>query len=145
MATPINNLPLRTQISTDEQKDIQDPMVQDVLKEFQEELNASNRIQQQQVQQSPQYNIIHQQPINNVLSSSHVSSNNIYKFDIDIAKKTLIIVLIVGLLSYNSNLLFSLYSKLPEKIDEYFKSYDNIVKLFILFIIYYLLFFYKVL
>ena len=141
MATPINNLPLRTQISTDEQKDIQDPMVQDVLKEFQEELNASNRIPQQQVQQSPpQYNIIHQQPINNSLSS-----NNIYKFDIDIAKKVLIIVIIVGLLSYNSNLLFSLYSKLPEKIGEYFKSYDNIVKLFILFVIYYLLFFYKVL
>ena len=43
MSTPLNNLPLKTQQSNDDSNDINDPLVQDVLNEFQEELNSSKK------------------------------------------------------------------------------------------------------
>ena len=69
MSTPLNNLPLKTQIQGDN-TDLQDPLVKDVLKEFEEELAASKKTQEyippvqhyqhppqqmpQQIQQQPQ-------------------------------------------------------------------------------------------
>lgn len=50
MSTPLNNLPLKTQHTNEDANDIQDPMVQDVLNEFQEELNSSKNIVQLQSQ-----------------------------------------------------------------------------------------------
>lgn len=43
MSTPLNNLPLKTQTSNEENTDLNDPMVQDVLNEFQEELLMSQK------------------------------------------------------------------------------------------------------
>ena len=60
MLTPINSIPLKTsQNMNNPEDDIQDPLVQDVLNEFQREL-STNRPQEQQYQQPPQ--IIHQEP-----------------------------------------------------------------------------------
>lgn len=54
MSTPLNTLPLRTQTTNEEGSDISDPMVQDVLNEFQSELMMSQKSEQVQHQQ-PQH------------------------------------------------------------------------------------------
>lgn len=58
MSTPVNNLPLRTQPPNEDSSDISDPMVQDVLNEFQSELMMSHKPQaempQLPAQASPQ-------------------------------------------------------------------------------------------
>ena len=58
MSTPISTLPMKTQQGANEANDINDPIVQDVLNEFQEELMLSKQprapLASQHPQQAPQ-------------------------------------------------------------------------------------------
>lgn len=155
MSTPLNTLPLKTQQSNEETSDINDPMVQDVLNEFQEELMISKmhdekpqHIQpiiyqhpphQPQINQpAPLYHQQqHQQP--NMYSVSHNSKNVQFPYnyiDTELIKKTLIIVIIV-ILIFNTSILEMIYEKLPPYINEYLYNFDIYVKAISLFIIFY--------
>jgi len=158
MSTPLNTLPLKTQQSNEETSDINDPMVQDVLNEFQEELMISKthdekpqHIQpiyqqpphQQHINQTAQ--LYHQHPQQNMYSVSHNNKNTQFPYnyiDTELIKKTLIMVIIV-ILIFNTSILEMIYEKLPPYINEYLYNFDIYVKAVSIFIIFYSLAFFQ--
>ena len=104
MSTPINTLPLKTQQSNiSETNDINDPLVQDVLNEFQEELMISKQHapQSQHMHQPPPMMPPQQQYHNQQYQQQHSNyKNNLNKsdystyLDTEVAKKSLILVII---------------------------------------------------
>jgi hypothetical protein len=158
MSTPLNNLPLNTQQTQNDVNDLQDPLVQDVLKEFEEEVAAARKaphqmMQQQQpqmMQQQPQ--MMHQQPqmmqqqqqpqmmpqqIQNPYQIPPYSDNKKY-FDINIIKKSVIFSIIAVLIFYPCLYDF-IVSKLPESIMDTFTKFDIYIKFILLCISYYLI------
>ena len=165
MSTPLNNLPLKTQNSNDENNDINDPMVQDVLNEFQEELIMSQKpnTQQQSMSQPlppqmpppmpPQQHPSHQQhymhnnipppPIHPMYNKKEENKQFPYNLvNIEILQKVLIIV-IVTILIYSSNILPLLYDKLPSYLSDFMEVYDFFIKSFVIFIAIYVLFIFE--
>lgn len=147
MSTPLNNLPLKTQKNVEtNDNDINDPMVQDVLNEFQEELIINSKEntynppppQQPPPQHQPQMQNIHsQQQMYNIKYNNNQQGYQQY-LNVDIAKKITIITIIVVIITY-SNLLQTIYEKLPASVFELIEHYDIYIKGFILFIILYVL------
>ena len=167
MSTPINTLPLKTQqTNVSDSNDINDPLVQDVLSEFQEELMMSKRppisqeqlIQQQQMQQQQmlqqqmqqqqmqQLQRQQQQPpppqSANTLSNINKYENMSSYLDIEVAKKCLILV-IVSLIIYNSGIINIIYEKLPDYLQDNLNSFDIYIKSVSLFLIIYVLSFFE--
>ena len=171
MSTPINTLPLKTQqTNVSDSNDINDPLVQDVLSEFQEELMMSKRppispqmsqeqlIQQQQMQQQQmlqqqmqqqqmqQLQRQQQQPpppqSANTLSNINKYENMSSYLDIEVAKKSLILV-IVSLIIYNSGIINIIYEKLPDYLQDNLNSFDIYIKSVSLFLIIYVLSFFE--
>jgi hypothetical protein len=159
MATPLNNLPLKTQQDNNDISDINDPMVQDVLNEFQEELIMSKKSQEAHI---PPHHL-HQQPQlqhpSNVPQQMHLHQSNPYypqqpvnkysinysndKFpynyiDMELIKKILIVVIIAVLVFY-TNLMHTIYEKLPPYAYDIMVSFDVYVKGLALFTILYIL------
>ncbi len=149
MRTPTDNIPLKTNNEITKDDDSNDPIVQDVLKEFENELSTHKKNQQPpssppplppaQYQQPPaQYHQpLPQQPYQ--MKKDKTLSEYI---DIDFIKKSLIIVIIIYIIAY-SNVLIHLYNFLPLNIFNIFTEYDIYIKLLLLFIIIYLLYFYE--
>ena len=166
MSTPLNKLPLKTQNnieSTD--NDINDPMVQDVLNEFQEEL-STNTISSNNMTSppSPPSPPIHQymsqpmqQPIQQPMNNQMPPQNNIQSqqqkyninfnntdqgygqyVNVDIAKKITLITILVVVIIY-SNILHMIYEKLPSSVSEIIEQYDIYIKGTLIFIILYVL------
>ena len=168
MSTPLNHLPLKTQHSNEENNDIQDPMVQDVLNEFQEELNSTRQhnsvqlqsqhsqiAQQDQVQpQMSHQNIpVHPQqrqyvqqpptyfpPPSNKYTISYNDNNKFpYNYiDVELMKKIAIIVIITMLIFCTDGFMM-LYSKLPDYISDVSLRFDIYVRSIALFVILYVL------
>jgi hypothetical protein len=107
MSTPLSNLPLKTQkIPESTDNDINDPMVQDVLNEFQEELIVNsqkpiNEFKQPQMQQPQMQNIHTQQQMYNIKYNANQNNYNQY-LNIDIAKKITIIIILVMVIIYSN-------------------------------------------
>jgi hypothetical protein len=151
MSTPLNNLPLKTQQSNEEISDINDPMVQDVLNEFQEELMMSKKPLQphplQQSHPSPQHasqpsqlpqsmQYYPQAPINKY-SINYNNDKFPYNYiDMELIKKTLAVVIITILL-FNTNIMHMIYEKLPPYAYDIAISFDVYVKGLTLFVILY--------
>lgn len=158
MLTPINSIPLKTsQNMNNTDDDTQDPLVQDVLNEFQREL-SSNRPQpppQQHYQQQPPPQIIQQPPHiimnNQQLPSLQLPINNksITQDDsiinVEIAKKAIIIAIISFILFYPG--LFSKIAAniLPLNIYTMYTQYEFYINIILIFIAIYVLYFYKLL
>ena len=168
MSTPINTLPLKTQqTNVSDSNDINDPLVQDVLSEFQEELMMSKQpkppqmspdqlmhqqqmmLQQQmmQQQQMQQQQLQQQQQLPPPRSTNAVSNINKYDnmtsyLDIEVAKKSLILV-IVSLIIYNSGIINIIYEKLPDYLQDNLNSFDIYIKSVSLFLIIYVLTFFE--
>jgi hypothetical protein len=164
MSTPLTNIPLKSQqaiaVSPDN-NDLQDPMVQDVLKEFEEEVAAAKKInppKQYQMpppsqpppqQYQPQHNAHQPQPVlynqqpsaNTSFISSLLPKNNL--IDSSLGIKAIIITILVILLNYTQ--LFSfIYEKLPDNISSLSLTYDFYIKTTILFLALYVLFLYEI-
>jgi small-conductance mechanosensitive channel len=173
MSTPINTLPLKTQQTNIDANDINDPIVQDVLNEFQEELHSSKQtnkapmqmpsqqmqlLQQQQMQQMQQQQqqqqqqlLLQQQQMQGGMQGGllPVSKNNSNKFDnmssyldIEVAKKSLILV-IISLIIYNSGIINTMYEKMPEYLQDNLNNFDIYIKSASLFTIIYILSFFE--
>lgn len=161
MLTPINSIPLKTsQNMNNTEDDTQDPLVQDVLNEFQREL-SSNRPPQQPpvpqyyppqqpphiIQQPPHIIMNNQQlpslqlPINNKLITHEENSI----INTEIAKKAIIIAIISFILFYPG--LFSKFSSniLPLNFYNIYVEYEFYISIILIFIAIYLLYFYKLL
>lgn len=160
MSTPLTKLPIKAQVQGDN-TDLQDPLVQDVLKEFEEELAASKKTQpvqnympipqqmpqqmpQQIPQQMPQYapphmpQYPHQQPPQ---QSSFYPKKNI--IDFDLGRKVLIITIVILLLMY-SNVFDIVYTKLPSNISSLATNFDLYIKSTLIFITLYILSLYEI-
>lgn len=156
MSTPINNLPLKTQQSTDDSSDINDPLVQDVLNEFQEELVMSKKQENQSAlssfhQNMPQRPQMQLPPVPPSLPSpqtyqqqnKYTINYNNDKFpysylNMDIAKKTSIIVIIV-ILIFHTSIVEVIYEKMPIYLQETLHSFDIYVRAAGIFVILYAL------
>jgi len=163
MITPIEKVPLKTSninITTDMSDD---PIVKDVLTEFEKELslnNQSNNYQinnnqpqqqyqpsqpqqlpqqpQQQLPQQPQYQPSQQQQL------PQQRQNQVNYIDNILITKTFIICIIIAIVT-NPNIYSTIISKIPENISVILDSYNYIIKIIMIFIIIYGLMFYKLL
>ena len=170
MSTPISTLPLKTQQSnTGDANDINDPIVQDVLNEFQEELMISKQpktpqisqqqqqqmlMQQQQMlmqQQMQQQQMLHQQPPMPSGNGSNATnaSNSLNKYDsissyldTEVAKKSLILV-IIAVIIYHSGIINTVYEKMPDYLHDNLNTFDIYIKSISLFSIIYVLSFFE--
>lgn len=169
MSTPISTLPLKTQPSSaTEVNDINDPVVQDVLNEFQDELMMSKQSkspQQPPLSQHPQHSYPPMPPMHPQHSQhSHhpysphsphhsyppypsqskydsMSGMSAY-FDIEVAKRSLIFV-ILAVIIYHSGIINTVYEKLPDNLQDNLNSFDIYIKSISLFSIIYVLSFFE--
>jgi hypothetical protein len=172
MSTPINTLPLKTQqSSTGDVNDINDPIVQDVLNEFQEELMISKQpktpqishqqqqhqqmLMQQQQQQQHQQMLMQQQqqqmlqqppmppmPPGNGGNGLNKYDNVAAYLDTEVAKKSLILV-IIAVIIYHSGIINTVYEKMPEYLHDNLNTFDIYIKSISLFSIIYVLSFFE--
>jgi len=173
MSTPISTLPLKTQqVNSTDVNDINDPIVQDVLNEFQEELrhtsNQSKSYPQMpspQQQMPPQHSHHPQMPPHHPSHPSYPphpqmppmmypqqnwsgkSNGNKYDsiasyLDIEVAKRSLILV-IVSLIIYHSGIINIAYEKMPDYLQDNLTNFDIYIKSASLFSIIYVLSFFE--
>jgi hypothetical protein len=168
MSTPISTLPLKTQSSsTAEVNDINDPVVQDVLNEFQDELMMSKQSKSQQLPhpplsqhsqhsyppmppmhpphpQHPQhpYSPQHSYPPYPSQSKYDSMSGMSAYIDIEVAKRSLIFV-ILAVIIYHSGIINTVYEKLPDNLQDNLNSFDIYIKSISLFSIIYVLSFFE--
>ena len=180
MSTPISTLPLKTQQANSAASagtaasaasadasyatDINDPIVQDVLNEFQEELKQSSK------PYPPMAPLNHQMPQSHASHASHASHppmptmspmmyppqhpslysgagsgkhNSIASYlDIEVAKRSLILV-IVSLIIYHSGIINVAYEKMPDYLQDNLTNFDIYIKSASLFAIIYVLSFFE--
>jgi hypothetical protein len=161
MSTPISTLPLKPQ-SSGETNDINDPVVQDVLNEFQDELMMSKQSKSHpsMSQQQPQYPSMPSQSYPPLpphsQHSQHHSQHHQYPpypsqskydsisayIDTEVAKKSLILV-ILAVIIYHSGIINTVYEKLPDNLQDNLTSFDIYIKSISLFSIIYVLSFFE--
>jgi len=157
MSTLISSLPLKTQQTNIENNDINDPIVQDVLNEFQDELMNSKQtnksqqmspqqmLQQQQMQQQmllQQPPMIHQQPNYNSRNNGNKYDNISAYLDTEVAKKSLKLV-IITILIYHSGSNNNVNEKLPDYLQDNLNNFDIYIKSASLFSVIYILYFFE--
>jgi hypothetical protein len=161
MSTPIDTLPLKT---TRDVTDIEDPMVQSVLKEFEQDTHdqpsgqnqgfeTNSQINQQiqyaqhvqpvqQVQPIQQVQQLHQAPVLDNLRYSSYTNKKL--FDIDIAKRSAIITLVTFLIYY-SNISLYVLNKLPDNVKQYTSGREILINMFVVFVIFYAILYFDLL
>jgi hypothetical protein len=153
MATPLNKLPLRT--TRPDTSDLEDPMIQNVLKEFEDEM-----VQQQQV-----HIPTHHQPLQTTPTQNNQPQPYQYQFqqpsqlgayanqyqqgpkkliNMDLVKKTVIIATIVFLLQ-NYNIISLLLSRLPEVATKHISGKEFLINFAMIFLIFYSLMYFDLL
>lgn len=160
MITSIDKIPLKTSgaIITDDMAD--DPIVKDVLNEFEKELSMNeqtiknnyqinnNSQSPQQYQQSPQQSQQSQQSSQQYQQlpqqSLHTSQQPINYIDNILITKTFIICIVVAII-INPYIYNTIISKIPDNISIILDSYNYIIKIILAFITLYALMFYKLL
>lgn len=155
MATPISNLPLKT--TPPDQSEIEDPLIQNVLKEFEDEILVSRQkttndhqpmsTDYQQNFQQPVH-IPQQQPI--YLPTHQVQYQQQYvapkKKLIDIAKlKSAFIISVIVFILQNYNIVQMILSKLPETITKHTSGKEFMINFAMIFAIFYALMFFDLL
>lgn len=150
MATPISSLPLKTtqEVSTLE---LEDPEIQSLMKDFERDsINTQQQYQsppqqqyipqplhQQPHHQQPQY----QQPQYQIPQQSQIIQPN-KLLNIEYVKRALIISIIASIF-FNTNMMQSLISKMPETIINFTSGREIIINTIVLFVIFYILIFYN--
>lgn len=162
MSTPISTLPLKTQPSA-EANDINDPVVQDVLNEFQDELMMSKKSAMPQHPQHPQHPQMPPMPPQQPYPqhsqqypqsmyphpSMYPTANGNGKYDsisayvdTEVAKKSLILV-ILAVIIYHSGIINTVYEKMPDNLQDHLTNFDIYIKSISLFSIIYILSFFE--
>lgn len=156
MITSIDKIPAKQNgaaATTDDMND--DPIVRDVLSEFEKELAMTagnnyqiNYDQQQQSQQPQQPQLQPQQDPQQFQQpppppqQAKISKKQDFHIDNEIVVKVFIICIIVALVT-NPYIYSTILSKVPENISLLLDNYNYFIKLILIFIILYLLIFYK--
>lgn len=150
MTTSIDNIPLKTTKVDNQIDDSEDPMVKDILNEFEQELKVN-------VQQTPQY----KQPQNDYVINyppqpqqqmppqqqscqipfKKPKQNNSY-YNEELLRKSAIIVVIIAFV-FSPIIFTTVLDKLPESMRDLVDSNNYYIKLILSFIAIYLLFHYN--
>lgn len=145
MTTSIDNIPLKTNNNDLQDDDSDDPIVKNILDEFQQEFtNHKKPIQPTSyiINNTPPSPYI-PPPISTIQTNTNKSIKSNY-YNEEFMRKTAIIVIIIAFIF--SPLIFStLIEKLPLNIATTIENYNFYIKLIISFIAIYLLFFYNLL
>lgn len=141
MSTPINSLPLKT---TQDDTTIDDPLIQNVLKEFEDEFK-SKEPQEPEVPQSPPP-IVPEEPRNTIVQpivkKDHLKYNNHKSklIDLEIVKKSIIITILILLLQKEN--IMSTISKYIPQILGYVEGKELIFYSFIVSVIIYTIYYF---
>jgi len=153
MTTSLDSIPMKTSNKNNESlnDDSDDPVVKDILSEFQQELEI-NTHKQPPLNQKENYNINYQNNDNcyngncklpysqsSQLSSSQLSNSY---YNQEYIKKVIIIVIIV-IIIFSPIFIQTLVEKLPYSISSIIESYEFYIKIIILFITLYIIYYYK--
>lgn len=144
MMTSLENIPLKTS-STPTNDDSEDPLVKDILNEFNQEVNnqppPSNINHQQHPQPPPPPN---DYVINNPNScqirsrqSLPTPQKNSSLYNEDFLRKSAIIIIIIAFI-FSPFIYNSIIEKLPIQLSNLLTTYDFYFKLFLVFIVIYL-------
>ena len=152
MITSIDKIPLKTS-GANITEDMDDPIVKDVLNEFEKELsmneqtiknnyqiNNNSQYQPQQPMQQP----MQQQYQPSYQSQQQTQQQSINYIDNVLITKTFIICIVVAII-INPYIYNTIISKIPDNISIILDSYNYIIKIILAFITLYLLMFYKLL
>ena len=154
MITSIDKIPLKTS-GANITEDMDDPIVKDVLNEFEKELsmneqtiknnyqiNNNSQYQPQQPIQQPMQQPMQQQYQPSYQSQQQQQPTNY--IDNVLITKTFIICIVVAII-INPYIYNTIISKIPDNISIILDSYNYIIKIILAFITLYLLMFYKLL
>ena len=135
LMTSLENIPLKTS-STSINDDSDDPIVKDILNEFHQEIN--NQTPPPPIQPPPPTN--NEYIINNpIMRKPHPppppKSSSYY--DEDLLRKSGIIIIIIAF--FFSPLYISIVDKIPPPFSSLLTSYEFYIKLFLIFVVIYLL------
>jgi hypothetical protein len=149
MSTPLSSLPLKT-TSSDNTSEIDDPLIQGVLKEFEEVHSQNNQPPPQQQytvniktpEQPPQISMQQQLPIQSQQHAKNELNYNDPKkiVDIEIIKKSAILTAIIYLLQY-TNILKIITTRLPETFKGYITGKELFINVALMFIVVYGIFY----
>jgi hypothetical protein len=146
MSTPIKNLPLKT--SQQQEHDIEDPLIQGVLKEFEDTAMAnapppemiSPPHEEIQYQPPPPVSMPQLQPepmqINNLDFNTKNSDKKL--FDIELVKRAAIVTIIL-ILFQNNNILNMVLSRVPSSVSVHTSGKEIFINSFLVFLIVYTL------
>lgn len=148
MSTPINSLPLKT---APDNVSIEDPLIQNVLKEFEDEMNVNVKKTDTFIEEPPK-------PLNKNTPMVQqdadikaqdiqydVSTYNNKKFiDVNIIKKTIMILIIIIFFQKSSVIEF-IFAKFPSYLIKYIEGKDFVVYSSIIFMIFYALLYFDLL
>jgi len=151
MTTSVDNIPMKTNVGV-KVDDSEDPVVKDILNEFQQELKINNGYEinyesspspapaPTPVSVSPpvqQY----QRPVNQQQPIMKSNVNKSY-YNEEYARKTAIIIIIIGII-FSPIIYNSIIERIPNSFIGIFTSYDFYIKSSLAFIAIYLLYTYK--
>lgn len=144
MATPISSLPMKTQPPN--QAEIEDPLIQNVLKEFEDQM--SKPPDQQPVYEQPVYQ--YQQPPSPIYQQPQQPQQSYYKYnkhtkeiDSELLKKIFINTVIVFLLQ-NYNIVNILTAKFPDTVTKYISGKEFLVNFTLIFGIFFALMYFGI-
>ena len=152
MTTNIENIPLKTNRNDLNNDDSDDPVVKDILNEFEQELKInSNQSQEQQSPMKPSndYVVNYQQPVQAspqacAMPSRKAKGNTNSYYNEEFLRKTAIIVVIIAFIF--SPIIFStVLDKIPETFKDTIDTNSYYIKLLLSFATIYLLYHYKLL
>jgi hypothetical protein len=138
MSTPVSSLPLKT---TQDVNEIEDPLIQNVLKEFENEYGTAN-ISHQTMPENANTHIIDNKPLmqQQYYQPRQLQYNkeneNTSIIDMQVVQKTLIIS-IITIIFINTDIISLLNSKLPESIAKHVSGREFLLKFILIFVIFY--------
>lgn len=148
MATPLNKLPLKT--TKPDTSDLDDPMIQNVLKEFEDEMaqQQQQQLPQQQYQSPQQQQQLPQQQYQSQQQQQYqpyqYQTNQPKKLiNMDLVKKAFIITIVVSLFQ-NYNMINILMSRLPEVATKHISGKEVFLNFAFVFIAIYSLMYYQI-
>lgn len=141
MTTNIDNIPLKTNKNDIQEDDSDDPMVKDILNEFEKELKVNNP----SAPAKPDYVINYPQPPPQAcpIPMKKAKAATGY-YNEEFLRKTAIIIIIIALI-FSPVIFATFVERLPASFTEMFDNYNYYVKLMISFVAIYLLFYYNLL
>lgn len=146
MSTPIKSLPLKT--TQQQEQDIEDPLIQGVLKEFEDTamanappppLETAPPPQEEMQYQPPPISIPQQQvPIQTNHLDFNTKSSDKKLFDIELVKRAAIVTIILVLFQ-NNNILNLMLSRVPSSVSAHVTGREIFINSFIVFVTVYTL------